>query len=219
MKTKYWILGACLLLIASAALVWAFYPRESPYSAQAQQLASKIMDENLTDEQRRAVRDEMRQLRDSVPEEQRGEVFRAMGEQFRQRMESHMREFAQLPEDQRDAFLDRDIDRMESMRKEFEKRRAERASNGGGGGPPFGGGDGRGPGAGGGGPRGDRGPGSGEDRESWRRRRLDNSTPEQRALMTEYFQALAERRKERGLDPMPPFGGPRGGGPRGGGPR
>ncbi len=217
MKRKHWIISVCLLLILAAGLAWALYPRQSPYVNQAQQLASKMMDENLTDEQRQAVREEMRQMRDRLPEEERGEVFRAMGEQFRQRMDEHLREFAAIPEDQRDEFLDRDIDRMEQMRRDFEKRRAERGSEGGrdgGGGPPGpgfgrGGPPGGGPGAGRG-DRGNRGPRSEEDREDWRRRRLDNSTPEQRALMTEYFKALAERRKERGLDPMPPFGRPGG---------
>ncbi len=203
MKKQHWAIGGLILLFLVTGLTWAFYPRESKHVKKAQSLVGQMFDENVPEEQRNAAREEMRQMRENVPEDERREVFRAVGDQFRQRMESHMREFAELPEDQRDAFLDKDIDRMESMRKEFEKRRTEGGDREGRGrGPGFGGPDGGG--------RGDR-PRTEEDREARRRSRLDNTTPEQRAYMMEYFSAVNERRKERGLEPFMPFGRGRGG--------
>src|SRR5262245_44142408 len=57
----------------------------------------------------------------------------------------------------------------------------------------------RGP-RGAGGPMNNAGPGgSAEDRDLRRRQRLDQTTPEQRAQMAEYFKQLNDRRRQRGL--------------------
>jgi hypothetical protein len=90
-----------------------------------------------------------------------------------------------LSADQRRAALDKQIDEMERMRKEFEKRRGQ------GGGPRMGPPGGFGRGAGGG------------DRNQMRKRMLDNTSPQQRAMFDEYFRDVAQRRKERGLPPLP----------------
>ncbi len=42
--------------------------------------------------------------------------------------------------------------------------------------------------------------------EERRRQRLDNSTPEERAMRSEYFRQLAERRHQMGLPPIGPRG-------------
>lgn len=205
---RIWIAGAVVAtLLIAGGLTWALYPRESKYVVQAQELMAKMQDENLSQEDRQQLWQQFRELRESVPDDQREEVFRAAGEPWRRQFESRMREFASLPENERNAFLDQDIDRMETMRRQFEERmRAGGGERGPGGG--FGGGPG-GPGGGGNAEgRQGRGNWTDETRTDRRRRRLDNTTPEQRAHMTEYFRAMNERRVERGLEPMgPPFRG------------
>ena len=212
MKAKIWIpIAVVLTLGIVAGITWAIRTREAPEVKELRELAGKITDrENVTDEQRREIGQRMREIGENLPEEQRREVFREMGNQFRQRMTERVREFAALPEEERNAFLDRDIDRFEEMRKGWEQRRRERDQGGdqaGGGGR-----EGRGGAGGPGGPggRGDR-PRTEEDREARRRARLDNTSAEDRAHMMEYFKAINQRREERGLEPMRRGWGGRGG--------
>ncbi len=117
---------------------------------------------------------------------------------FIKQMQQRVVDFFDLPEDKRVAALDEQIDEMEKMRKRFEKRRAERAGSGGGpgaGGRPPGGGP----------PGGNRGSMDEKQRNDMRKRMLDNSTPQQRAMFGEYFRQVEDRRRQRGL---PPFPGP-----------
>ncbi|MEM8680827.1 MAG: hypothetical protein AAGF97_15870 [Planctomycetota bacterium] len=212
MSRKRWIpLVIGILLVIGGGVTWAMWPREAPEVKQVQQIANQMFAEETTNEQRQALRDQMRDLRDNLPEEKRQEVFRAMGDQFRQQMTEHIREYATLPEDQRQEFLDRDIDRMEEMRRGFEQRRqrdGERREGGA-----------AGQGRGAGGPDGNRRPRTEEEREQRRRARLDNTTPEDRAHFMAYMQAINARRAERGLEPMrrPGPGRGRPGGPGRGG--
>ncbi|MDB4365882.1 hypothetical protein N9Z08_03045, partial [Pirellulales bacterium] len=58
--------------------------------------------------------------------------------------------------------------------------------------------------------QGRRGPERTEDtRNDWMKRRLDNSSPDERARRTEYRRAMTERREQLGIEPG------RGGGPPG----
>jgi hypothetical protein len=45
-------------------------------------------------------------------------------------------------------------------------------------------------------------------RDQFQKRMLDNTSPTERAMFSEYFKDMESRRKERGL---PPLGGPGGG--------
>jgi uncharacterized membrane protein YgcG len=211
MKRRIWIpIAIVLLLMIIAGATWAIRSREAPEVTEVRELAKKMFDrENVTDEERSAIRERMREIGDELPEEQRREVFREMGNQFQQRMSEHIREFAALPLGERNAFLDRDIARMEEMRKSWETRRrqrGDRSDRDGQRGRGDRGGGFRGPG-GTGGPGGRDGrPRTEEDRDARRRARLDNRSVEDRAHMTEYFKAMNERREERGLEPMRRFG-------------
>ncbi len=120
-----------------------------------------------------------------------------------------MKDFFALPADQQLAKLDERIDEMESRMRDFAARRASPPSSdnatGGGrgfrrGGPPGGGGF-AGPrpgGAGGsGGPRTGRRAPTEERTQIRTERRLDNSTPAERAYRTEYFRRMRERMQQR----------------------
>lgn len=157
-----------------------------------------------------------------VPPQYREQVGQQMGRLWEARERAESASYFALPPDKRQAELDRRIKADEERRKQWqaerERRDQERASGGQqaggfagrggppGGGPPGGGppGGGRGPG-GGGTPDGNR-RGSEEARNERSKRRLDQSTPEQRAQRSEYRRAMEERRTQLGM----PSGGRRG---------
>jgi uncharacterized membrane protein YgcG len=136
----------------------------------------------------------------AVPEAQRAAAWREMGRLFEARETVEVQSFFRLPAAERAAELDRRI------RAEEERRKSRDASRGQGGGPPggFPGGPPGGGASGGGGPRG--GPpsvaGTGrteEDRNQRYKASIDRTTPEQRAMRTEYRRVMQERRAKLGL--------------------
>jgi uncharacterized membrane protein YgcG len=164
----------------------------------------------------RAMFDKMRE----VPPQYREQVGQQMGRLWEARERAESASYFALPPDKRQAELDRRIKADEERRKQWqaerEKRDQERAAGGqqaggfggrgGPGGGPPGGGQGGGGGPGGGATSGGNRRGSEESRNERSKRRLDQSTPEQRAQRSEYRRALEERRTQLGL----PSGGRRG---------
>jgi len=157
-----------------------------------------------------------------MPREYREQIGPQMGRLWEARERAEMASYFAMPPEKRQAELDRrikaDEDRRKAWQAEREKRDQQRsasgqqASGGGGRGPGGGGGGpgggGGGPGGGGGGPGGGgRGGGTEEARNERSKRRIDQSSPEQRAQQTEYRRAMEERRTQLGL----PTGGRRGG--------
>lgn len=163
-----------------------------------------------------AIFDKMRDM----PREYREQIGPQMGRLWEARERAEMASYFAMPPEKRQAELDRRIkaeeDRRKAWQAEREKRDQQRAASGqqagdggGRGGRGAGGGPGAGgPGGGGGGPGGDgRGGGTEQSRNDWAKRRIDRSSPEQRAQQTEYRRAMEERRTQLGL----PTGGRRGG--------
>lgn len=97
-------------------------------------------------------------------------------------MQSGMQNYFAAPPEDRKKILDKQIDQMELMAKAFASAGGMR------GGPPRGGGE--------------------DGRNNWRKQMIDRTSPGQRAQFNEYFRAMEERRKERGMGSMP--WGPRG---------
>ena len=99
MKPKIWIpISIALLIVIIAGVTWAIRSREAPEVDELRDLVAKMSDrENTTDEQRMELGQRMREIGENLPEEQRREVFREMGNQFRQQMTQRVREFAALP--------------------------------------------------------------------------------------------------------------------------
>ena len=153
-----------------------------------------------------------------VPEKYRGQIGQDMGRLFTARERAATQSYFALPPEQRRAVMDRRIKAEEARSKERRERwAAERAAreqanangqtaeNGRNGGGQEG--RGRGPNAGGESGRG--GQRTEDTRNDWMKRRLDNSSPDERALRTEYRRAMNERREQLGMEPG------RGGGPPG----
>jgi len=146
-------------------------------------------------------------LRD-VPEQYREQAEREMGRLWAARERAETHSYFSLPAKERQAELDRRIKAEDERRQRWLAERGDRgprgADGGGGrqerGGRAQGGETGR-TGASGGGQRG----GSEESRTAWAKRRIDRSTPEERAQRAEYRRAMEARRTQLGL----PSGGGR----------
>lgn len=149
----------------------------------------------------------MEKMRD-LPREQREQVGPEMGRLFQARERAELASYFRLPPADRQAELDRRIKAEEERRKawqaEREKRNQQQAGAGGPGGDRGGDRGGGGANTGGGRPGGGR---TEEGRNDRSKRRIDQSTPEQRAQATEYRRAMDVRRTQLGL----PAGGRRGG--------
>jgi hypothetical protein len=182
------------------------------------------------EEEAKAFAQSMGQMREKIqalPEDLRGQAFRGagMGRGFQAAMQANMKAFFATPPAQRDAELDRQIKREQMMQKAFAAAGGfggGRPGGGGGPGGPGGGGGGGGGGGAGGGPGGGGGagrgpggggpggPGGGGNPEAWRKQMLDGSSPSQRAQMTEFRNAMDQRRQQLGLG-NGGWGGPGGG--------
>jgi hypothetical protein len=158
-----------------------------------------------------AAMGQMREKIEALPLQLRGQAW-AGGGGFRTVMQQRINAYFALPPDKRQAELDRQIKQEDLMRQAFE---AARAAGGGGPGGPGSGGPSGGPGRGGPGGGGPGGPGGGQagggppggpprggsedERNNWRKRMIDSTSPQQRAQYTEYRRAMDVRRDQLGL--------------------
>jgi hypothetical protein len=183
-------LAGVLLLLALGAGYWwwssANDPRVVAIVKQTEQLRERFfpsngqvastgaMSQEDADEMVAAmtsIRDQMEKL----PEHLRPVAGMQIGRMFFTGMQQQMDDFFATPAAQRQAVLDQHIFQMEAMRTAFAR-------------------NGQGPG----GPPAMRSSNEG-DRNEWRKRMLDRTTPEQRARWTEYRDAVDKRRDELGL--------------------
>ena len=220
-KRTTWIaVGSVLLVgvVTASVYGWRMY-KKNRVVAEAKELQAKMFDENTSREDRSKLFEQMRERRDNMSESERQAFGKQMRDAMKQRMMQQIDQYFALPENERVAYLDDEIQRQEERRQEWEQRRREREASGeaegrgrGGDRGDRGGRDGR---AGRGGPGGPGG-GGGDPaarqarRDEWRRRIQDNTTPEERAKFQAYREAIEARREELGL----PSGGWRGGRPR-----
>lgn len=144
------------------------------------------------------VRDTLR----TVPREYREQVGEQMSRLWEARERAEMASYFRLPPAQRQAELDRRIKAEEARRRSWEASRAERDRDrerpGSGGqagqrGPEAGGRGGGGQAGSPGGPR------TEQSRNDRYKRRIDQSTPEERSMRAEYRRAMDARRRQLGL--------------------
>jgi hypothetical protein len=183
------VLLALLLLVAygSYRLV-----RPDPNLKKVRRLQSEFASaqaKEWTPEQRREKFQEMRTAMEQLTPAQRDDL----AAERQKRFEDELRRYAQLSPAEKIRHLDEQINRAERMRQQFAQRNAngsgQRAAS-------------QGPGAfGAGGPR-QGGPGrnaSPEERERRRKERLNNTSPEFRALLDNFRKDMENRRRQRGL--------------------
>jgi len=142
-----------------------------------------------------------KQMRDALARLSPGQRD-ALAAEGRQRFQQDLERYAKMSAADRTRYLDERIDQSERMRQQFGRQ------NPAGTGPrPSGGGPGSGTfaaGPGGSGRPGGRPSASPEERERRRKERLDQTTPEFRALMDRFRKDMNARRQQRGLPPSGP---------------
>ncbi|MCA9184909.1 MAG: hypothetical protein R3E01_03270 [Pirellulaceae bacterium] len=200
MNKRHWTVG--VIAIAAVALIggliwWWTCPEidaevQEIFTLQTQMFSDEFR--SRPEAERQQLLTDLRARRDQLSERQQRQLRELGGQERGQRMQQQIQAYFDLSPKQRRAYLDQQIHEMEQRRRQF----ASRANGAGRAGSPQGrGGGGRGwggPGQGGG-----RGPRTDEQRDDFKRRRLDSTTPKQRAQMSEYFAALRERREQLGL--------------------
>ena len=255
-KNKIIILSVliALLLLGSGYALYSYSSNST--LRQYQTLTAEMNMEKMRDmpaEERKEYFENMKNLREKMTEPQKEKADDSMRERFQTQMSEKMNKFFALPPEERKVELDKEVDRMASMMKNFGGGKggapggANAQGRGQGGAPNAGGANGNGQGGGAGGanagngnvagganaqgrgPGGADGAGKGgagtpppggggspwgrgnpnatpEEKNKRTSDRLDNSTPEFRAQMTEYWKLVGERAKEKGVQ-MPNFGG------------
>jgi hypothetical protein len=181
-----------VLALLSVGLVRRFRP--DPHVARVRELGELLradVDGELSPERRREIFQEIRKELEQIPPEKRSELFDDGRRAFMGRIDHY---FELATSEERDAYLDSEIDRMEERARQWEERRVQRQD----GGAP--------PGFGAGGGRGNRAAMNDEERLQRRKQRLDAVPAEVRAKRAEYFRALNQRRQERGMAPGNPGG-------------
>jgi hypothetical protein len=179
-RRRRWLLALLFLLWLGIGW-WAFRP--DPQLARAKALQQELFANRPAgppSEERRAKMQEFRQAVGKLTDGQRRELF----EPARQRAKQEFARYSALSRQEKAQYLDQIINRSEQMRQQQEQQ--QKAGGGGGFGPSGGAG---------------RAPQTPEQIEERKKRRLDQTTPEERAQRDQFRHDLEERRKQRGLPP------------------
>lgn len=181
-KRKKWLAAGLILMV----LLWAAWLfRSNARMARAEELGRQLATaRNLPPDQRREQWGAFRQEMAKLSPEQRREVGAKVFADRRRETREKVSQYFKLPKKQQIAQLDAEINRMEEMRRQRERARAAGQGNNPSSGPMNGAGSGS---------------RSAEQRDRMRQQRLDSSSPEDKALMTEYFKQMNQRRQQRNL--------------------
>ena len=192
-RTRNRILAAVAGVLAVSLLAWGVSAyRAKARLARVQELSAQLTGEaakTLSPEQRREQWKQLGQEMKQLAPDQR----RAMEAERRKGFEASIDQYFQLPRKEQVKYLDAQINKMETMRKQWAaKSNSTKTGGSTTAGPRPGGGKG----------------GSPEQRERRRKERLDASTPAERAKRAEFVKQMTARRQQRGL-PALTFGPPR----------
>lgn len=178
-QRRGWAAGsAAVVLLLGGLAGWAMLPGEDPDLVAIRELRAGLSEPELPPEKRRETFEAIRTAVEALPEEKREIARDELREGFRARRTEMLNEWFAAPEEEKTAKIDELLDRIVARRNSGER-----------GGPPRGG-----PGG-----RGDR-PNDADSRNARRKERLNASTPEMRAKMGEFRDALRERADERGIE-------------------
>ncbi|MBI3407705.1 MAG: hypothetical protein HY040_05030 [Planctomycetes bacterium] len=187
------------LIGTAAAIVVAFFvyravradPRLAEIRQQREELMTKMQEISDPEEQKRLWGEFRESMKDLTPEQRR-----ALGADAKKRRDEEDKRYYTLSNEDKTKWLDRQIDRMEEMKKRWDSTTDKKK----GGGNP----GGSGPGQSG---KGNWSNLSNEEKELRRKQNIDKTTPEERARRDQIRKDLAARREQRGLSPATnPFG-------------
>ena len=197
-----------VILILIAGTVWAYRRhRVDPQLKKVLQMQAKAFDGNLPEDQRQAMRTQIRTQMDKLSESQRRQVFGEMGARFERRENERLAAYFAMTAQQKQAYLDQQIAEMQKRQAEREARQAAQQAQNGSNGQNGNGQNGNAQnGNGRGGPGGGAGRFDQQARNDRRNQRLDSSSPEQRAQRAAYVQDLRQRCQQAGVTP-PRMGG------------
>ena len=187
------VIGSIVLVLVVGLLVWFCWPS---HLAKAKELRNELTgpnSRNMDPQERRQKWELFRREQAQLSPAERKELWADV----RQKRLEEMKRYFAMSFAEKTAYLDERINRMEQMRKQREAAQKAQGAPGGTGAASVSGAAPPGPP---GGPR------SQEERERLRKERLDDSTPEERAMRDQYFKDLQARRAQRGL---PALGRPR----------
>lgn len=191
MNGKHLALGSVVVALL-LALAWqrGWFEREAPEIAELKAIAAQPP----TKEKEQAVRNTIREQMQAIPsDEGRRSYFESaapvlipmMAMQF----EANYDQFMKMSAAEQRKELDKRIDEMEARRKSGQPQGPPRPAGGGGDRPPM----------------------DPKQIDKFQKTLIAHTTPQQRAKFEDGMRRFNDRRKERGLDPLPPFG--RGGRP------
>ncbi|HEY2148588.1 MAG TPA: hypothetical protein VGH32_11660, partial [Pirellulales bacterium] len=112
---RRWVIAAVAAVAVAGLAIWiiAHFGKDTRISDLAD-LRARLLDSSLTQQDRQGVQDEIRRIQQSLaPEIQKKAVDGAAA--FMQLMSAHVKQVLALPDDQRMAAVDQDIERMRSM--------------------------------------------------------------------------------------------------------
>jgi hypothetical protein len=169
---------ACFLLLGFGAWMLGVFGDTDPAIAELEQLRDQMFDENLSEAERRQLRDDFRARMDSLSDDQRRAFFEDGRQVWMGRAEQRMDEFFAKPAADQQRQLDEMLNRMAARGSGQPRRGAS--------------------------PRGGGGRENGRNmtdaqRDERAKRRLDRSSPKMRAQFAEFRRRLNERAGERGL--------------------
>src|SRR5262249_36291643 len=133
-KHKGGAIAVAVFLVVACIVGFAWHLRPDPHLARLKQLGDQLRSDearNMTREERRQLFDEMGAEFDKLTPEQKQKLLAERFAEMHRRQMEPIKKYFELPEEERTAFLDAQIEREEAWRKEREQRRQQ---NGGGGG-------------------------------------------------------------------------------------
>ncbi len=200
------VVVALLLLLVGTVYAWRGYSNRKKVQQLLASMTNRPEGQRPDRDAFRAMHEEVRTL----PAAYQQQFNSAMRDRFMAREQKRMDDFFKLSKEEQRKELDKRIAEDEKRRKEREQQRKEReaqakaSGNTGSNGNSSSGNDRSGNGSQGGGPPGGGGGPGGWGGNRGLAARLDNTTPEFRATMAAYRQAMTQRRAELGLPPRPP---------------
>lgn len=185
MNSKSWSLAGIVVALL-LALAWqrGWFEREAPEIAELREIAAQPP----TKEKEQAVRNTVREQMQAIPtDEGRRNYFETaapilipmMAMQF----EANYDQFMKMSAEEQRKELDKRIDEMEARRKSGQPQGPPRPADGG-----------------------NRPPMDPKRADEMQKKMIAYTTPQQRAKFEDGMRRFNERRKERGLEPLPPFG-------------
>jgi hypothetical protein len=171
--------GTVISVLAAAAWALGLFGGTDPAVAKLQEIGDQMSDDNMPESQRDQLRNQFRQQMQTLSDDQRRAFFDANRSQWEARSAERMNQFFAMPKADQQKRLDEIINRMNQPRQNTGGRdqngRNASGSNGRGGSM------------------------SEAQREERSKRRLDRSSPKQRAQFTEFRKALDQRAAQRGI--------------------